>query len=632
MSTKHFFSHTEGVVVQGLDSLVARNNHLALDAANKVVYSKTHQPSKVAVISGGGSGHEPAWSGYVGDGMLAAAVNGEVFASPSTKQIMAAIRQVPSDAGIILCITNYTGDNLHFGLAREKAAGLGYRVGILRMTDDVALGRKQTENLGRRGLAANMFVLKLCGSAAESGYDYDKCMKIGLSVNANAVTVGSSLDHCHIPGREHHRSIPPDAYVLGMGIHNEPGLHEISPMPPVEDLVGDMLQYCLDPHDADRAFVAFEPDDVVCLLINNFGGMSNLEIDALTTVTRRVLARDWNITPRRVYAQCFETSLNAPGWSISLLNVSGIERETKTTVTTLLHLLDLDTKAPAWPKNGYGPTTLPVKASAQLATNGIAAHAAAAQKRGGPQIDPALLDAALRNACHTAIHAEPDITKWDIQMGDGDCGEAVVGMCQGILQKLDTGLTQQSASSLFPILDALGDAVEEIGGTLGAIISILLASFTTNLRLAHAREDDDEADAAAAAFSSRLASQAAGAALRNLMNYTRARQGGRTVMDALIPFCETLEQEGDLERAVEAGERGARSTRGMKARFGRATYVGDKADAQVQEQQEQQQQQQQQQQQEQQDTEDTSPPPPDPGAMAAAIFLRGLVDGLLLEK
>lgn len=93
----------------------------------------------------------------MGDGMLAAAVSGEVFASPSTKQVMAAIDHVPSDAGIILCITNYTGDNLHFGLAKEKAAARGQKVALLRMTDDVALGRKQTTNLGRRGLAGNMF-------------------------------------------------------------------------------------------------------------------------------------------------------------------------------------------------------------------------------------------------------------------------------------------------------------------------------------------------------------------------------------------------------------------------------------------------------------------------------------------
>jgi triose/dihydroxyacetone kinase / FAD-AMP lyase (cyclizing) len=557
MSTKHFFPSTEGVVVLGLESLVARNAHLALDAPNKVVYSKTHSPSKVTVISGGGSGHEPAWSGYVGDGMLAAAVNGEVFASPSTKQIMAAISHVPSDAGIILCITNYTGDNLHFGLAREKAAGLGQNVAILRMTDDVALGRKQTENTGRRGLAANMFVLKLCGSAAEDGYDFDKCMKIGYSVNANAVTVGSSLDHCHIPGREHHRSVPEDAYVLGMGIHNEPGLHEKSPMPPVEDIVSDMLKYCLDPSDQDRAFVEFKPDDVVCLLINNFGGMSNFELEALTTVTRRVLDKDWKIKPTRIYAQCFETSLNAPGWSISLLNVSGIERETKTSIFTLLHLLDRDTQAPAWPRNGYRDIRVPK----DRGQNALSTTTEVEQQ--GPKVDPAKLESGLRSACDAAIKAEPDITKWDVQMGDGDCGEAVEGMCKGILKKLDAGLCKDGV--LFHVLDEVEAAVEEIGGTLGAIISIILASYTSNLRLAYAKDESGfQPDI-------KSASKAAGQALKNLMGYTSAGQGSRTVMDALIPFAETFEREMDLGKAVEAAEQGAKSTSGMKAKFGRGT-------------------------------------------------------------
>lgn len=556
MSTKHFFPQTEGVVVQGLDSLVARNNHLALDAPNKVVYSKTHHPSKIAVISGGGSGHEPAWSGYVGDGMLAAAVNGEVFASPSTKQIMAAIKHVPSDAGIILCITNYTGDNLHFGLAREKAVGMGYKVGVLRMTDDVALGRKQTENTGRRGLAANMWVLKLCGSASAFGYGFDKCMKIGYAVNANAVTVGSSLDHCHIPGREHHRSIPQDAYVLGMGIHNEPGLHEISPMPKVEDLVGDMLKYCLSPEDKDRAFVEFKPDDIVLLLINNFGGMSNFELEALTSVTRKVLEKDWKITPARIYAQTFESSLNAPGWSISLLNVTGIERDTNTTSNTLLYLLDMDTQAPAWPKNGYRYVAK-VQEKAKIAE----AAAAETDAKKGPTIDAALVDSALRNACNAAIKAEPDITKWDIQMGDGDCGEAVVGMCQGVLQKLDAGLTKEG--SIFHVLDEVGEAVEEIGGTLGAIISIILASFTTSLRQQFSRNESSFS------LDSKSAGQAAGSALKNLLNYTSAREGGRTVMDTLIPFCESLDQDHDLAKAVDAAETGAKSTSGMKASFGR---------------------------------------------------------------
>jgi len=157
MATKHFFPDTHNLVVRGLESLVAKNPHLSLDAPNKVVYLPSHSSSKVSVLSGGGAGHEPAWCGYVGHGLLSAAISGEVFASPSTKQIMAAVEKVPSDRGVILCITNYTGDNLHFGLAREKVAGAGRKVGMLRMTDDVGLGREKTSKLGRRGLAGNMF-------------------------------------------------------------------------------------------------------------------------------------------------------------------------------------------------------------------------------------------------------------------------------------------------------------------------------------------------------------------------------------------------------------------------------------------------------------------------------------------
>ena len=557
MSTKHFFPNTEGVVVQGLDNLVTRNSHLALDATNKVVYSKTHTPSKISMISGGGSGHEPAWSGYVGDGMLSAAVCGEVFASPTTKQVMAAIRLVPSDVGIILCITNYTGDNLHFGLAREKAAGMGYKVGVLKMTDDVALGRNQISNLGRRGLAANFIVLKLCGAAAEAGYEFEKVMEIGKSVNDNATTIGSSLDHCHIPGREHHRAIPQSAYVLGMGIHNEPGLHEIDPMPSADEVVATMLNCCLDPNDKDRAFVDFKPEDVLLLLINNLGGMSAFELEALTTVTRNVLKKKYGYTPARVYAQCFETSLNAPGWSISLVNVTGIERDTGISVQAQLELMDTETMAPSWPKTGYRD----IKEGKSAETSKVATSQAA--KVEGPRVDPSKLEGAIRQGCDDAIKAEPDITKWDVQMGDGDCGEAVVTMCQGILKKVDGGVCKDG--ELFKVLDEVGEAVEEVGGSLGAIISIIVTSFTTNLRKIY------EEKGSGSEMDVKAASDAVGEAIKNLMGYTSARVGGRTVMDTLIPFSETFAKDGDFNKAVDAADEGANSTSGMKASFGRGT-------------------------------------------------------------
>lgn len=156
MSRKHFFESPEGVVQHMLQSLVARNPHMGLDLDSRVVYNKTQAPSQVTIISGGGSGHEPAWTGYVGDGMLSAAVCGDIFASPSTKQIMAGIRNVPSNNGVILCITNYTGDMLHFGLAREKGQALGYKVDVVCMAEDASLGREKSGKVGRRGLAGNL--------------------------------------------------------------------------------------------------------------------------------------------------------------------------------------------------------------------------------------------------------------------------------------------------------------------------------------------------------------------------------------------------------------------------------------------------------------------------------------------
>jgi dihydroxyacetone kinase len=407
--------------------------------------------------------------------------------------------------------------------------------------------------------------LKLCGSASEAGYDFDTCFNIGQAVNDNCVTVGSSLDHCHIPGREHHRHIPDSAVVLGMGIHNEAGLHEIDPMPTVDELITNMLKYCLDPNDKDRAFVDFNADDTVLLLVNNFGGLSNLELEALTASTRRLLKKEWSITPQRCYVSAFETSLNAPGFSFSLLNVSGIERKTGTSVKDLLKLLDAETTAPAWPRNGYRELK-----ETYDATTGDADAKAASNADEGPDVDSTRLERAIRSACSAAIAAEPEITKWDIEMGDGDCGEAVVGMCQGVLRKLDAGLCK--SGKIFHILDEIDEAVEEIGGTLGAIIAIIVAAFATNLRQA----------------------------LRNLMGYTSARMGGRTVMDTLIPFCETFAKSG-IDEAVQAAEEGAKSTGGMKAKFGRATYVGEKADA--------------------------GEAPPDPGAMAAFIFLQGFKQG-----
>ncbi|RII20036.1 dihydroxyacetone kinase [Alternaria sp. MG1] len=589
MSRKHFFPNPEGVVLHNLRSLCTRNSHMALDEANRVVYNLSHPPDQVTIVSGGGSGHEPAWSGFVGDGMLSAAVCGDIFASPSTKQIMAGIRNVPSNKGVILCITNYTGDMLHFGLAREKGQALGYKVDVVCMAEDAALGREKSGKVGRRGLAGNLLVIKLAGAASQKGWAFERCRKIGELGNSQLVTIGTSLDHCHVPGRDAFESVQDDACVVGMGIHNEPGLRTISPMPSPEDVIKEMLRYLLDPSDSDRAFVTFNPNDNVVMLVNNFGGLSNLEFDAMVNLALIALKRDWKIVPTRIYAGVLETSLNAQGFSITLGNMSGMAKAMDLKDEDVMELLDAPTNAPAWPKNGYQPLNVN-KETEELRNKANAAAADKSALHKGPATPPSLIPA-LRTACKAALEAEPIITQYDLQMGDGDCGEAVAGVCKSILANIDA--VESNPPPILALLESISENVEDVGGSLGAILSILVTAFTNALSKATLSQN-------APLDISTLASSAS-IALEKLKNYTSAREGDRTVMDVLIPFINTLAESKDLSKSVDVAEKKADSTKDMKAKFGRATYISE-------------------------DGSERSKIP-DPGAYAAGVWLRGLDKG-----
>ncbi|KAJ6257427.1 Dihydroxyacetone kinase [Drechslerella dactyloides] len=559
MSTKHFFHEYDGLVVKSLRGLCHANPSLSLLPQHKVIYNSAHEPSKVAIVSGGGSGHEPAWSGYVGAGMLAAAVNGDIFGSPSAAQVLAGIDSVKSEKGTILVITNYTGDKLHFGLACEKARAKGMEVAVLAVTDDVALGRKRAGMVGRRGLAGNVLGLKILGAAAEAGCGFEECLAVGRAVNANLVTVGASLDHCHVLGRINHEKVPDDVCVLGMGIHNEPGLLHIAPLPTPGSLVKQMLEFLLDPNDEDRAFVDFGQGDEVALLMNNFGGTSLLELQALADEAIVQLKMTWSISPTRTFCGTFETSLNGPGFSISLLNISGAGREGKTTAAVITRLLDAPTDAPAWPRVSHATPriALPSNNTNGIYTNGTSKDVTLPGDR---QLDPTLMYDAVKRACERAIASEPDLTTWDMEMGDGDCGESVKAVCQSILHSLPP--PQSASPSLVTLLSLLANSIDAMGGTLGAIFGIFLASFT-----AAVQRQPPDLDGAT------LFANAAYDALQGLKSHSGARVGDRTVMDTLIPFCEAFKASGSFESAVEAGMKGAEGTRGMKARFGRATYV-----------------------------------------------------------
>ncbi|KAF7515746.1 hypothetical protein G7054_g14428 [Neopestalotiopsis clavispora] len=548
MSDKHFFPETAAntLVPRYLRALTAANPHLGLIDSERVVFSKENDPSTVSIISGGGSGHEPGWSGFVGDGALSAVACGDIFASPSTKQVLAATRAVPSNEGTIYMITNYTGDKLHFGLAAEraKASGLSKNVAVIPLTDDVSLGRTKSAVVGRRGMPGHVVPMKIVGAAAKK-HGFQKCVDIAKAVNAQVVSIGSALDHCHVPGRAKHETLPADVVVVGAGIHNEPGAQRLSPFPPVEDLIAYCLKLLCDPNDAERAFVKFNKDDEVVLVINNYGGLSNLELGALTDETIIQLGRTWNIKPVRILSDAFETSLNGPGFSISLCNLANASKECSTSVGELLEFLDQKTSCVAWPN-----VVRSFKETTASPSDILAAAAEEKPKLSADsdiKVDPSLLDSIIRTACKAAIAAEPKLTQWDMIMGDGDCGEAVQGVSESIIKTLDNGIAKEG--SVLSFLFSTTEAVDDMGGSLGAILGILLSAFTSAL------QDNVKANG--------------GAPTR------RPREGDRTVMDVLIPFADAFAQSSDFHGAVQVAHTKAEGTKSLKAKFGRASYVSE---------------------------------------------------------
>ncbi|KAF5589469.1 dihydroxyacetone kinase [Fusarium pseudocircinatum] len=563
MSTKHYFPSTAAntLVPRALRALVRANPHLELDYTDRVVSNAYHDNSLVSIIGGGGSGHEPAWGGFVGDGLLSAAVCGDIFASPSTKQVMKAIRLTPSSQGVILFITNYTGDRLHFGLAMEKAKaeGLVSNIAILAATDDVSIPKSKSSRLGRRGLPGHILTMKILGAASKQHYSFEKCLEIGQAVNDHTVTIGSSLDHCHVPGRQH-QSIPQDVCVIGAGIHNEPGQQLISPVPSVEDLITRCIRLLCDSSDPERGFTTFGDGHSIVLVINNYGGLSQLELGALSDEVFAQLESNWNVLPVKALIGTFETSLNAPGFSITLCNLSNAAKQSKCDVDTLLQLLETSTTAVSWPN-----TTRPAHHEKRQSSSDLGSTSMETPGEGSIQIDPALLQRMIRQACEHIIAAEPKLTEWDMVMGDGDCGEAVKGLCESVLPLLDHEACQ--TGSVLDFLRQLSGCIDDMGGTLGAIFGILISAFQASLADV-AKTWDSSADNAS------LYATALDQAVTSLLKHTSARQGDRTVMDVLIPFNARFIESGDFASAVELAKEKACETRYMEAKVGRATYVG----------------------------------------------------------
>ena len=303
---KHFINEKENIVQEAINGLIeVSGGKLArLDGYPhiRVVLRTDWDRSNVALISGGGSGHEPAHAGFVGQGLLTAAVCGDVFASPSVDAVLAGILAVTGDAGCLLIVKNYTGDRLNFGLAAERARAFGLKVSMVIVDDDIALpGLPQS-----RGVAGTLFVHKIVGALAGNGASLQDVTTAAKRVIEATKSIGMSLDTCTIPGTPKEDRIAKGKAELGLGIHGEAGVEQVdytdanTAMKMVADKLGRFME-------SDKKYVA---------LLNNLGGASVLEMSVLahelanSTIARQI---QYVIGPATMM-----TSLEMHGFSVSI--------------------------------------------------------------------------------------------------------------------------------------------------------------------------------------------------------------------------------------------------------------------------------------------------------------------------
>ncbi|KAL4734908.1 Dak1 domain-containing protein [Aspergillus similis] len=561
VQTKHFFSDPTHLVHTALNSLTLTNPSLAFDLENKIIFRRPDvvRKGKVAIISGGGSGHEPAFAGYVGQGLLDASAAGTIFASPNAEQIrIAAMERVNNEQGVLIIPMNYTGDVLNFGMAAEKSRAAGIKTEFFAINDDAGVGKTKGGKVGRRGIGGGVLILKIVGALAEAGGSLEEVYKTAQLANENLASVGSSLEHVHVPGREPSDDHIPEGEVeIGMGIHNEPGSTRTKTT--LVDLVATMLLQILDHNDPDRSYITHSPGDKFVLLINNLGGLSTLELSGITDEVYRQLGKSYQIKPERVIQGTFLTSLNGLGFSISLLKLADTGLGPG---KSFLELLDAPAEAVGW-SAPINPATWEYRNAPGIE---VKRAKPAEQPPSNVKLDIAKVRKVLGAALKRMIDAEPQITRYDTIVGDGDCGVGLKRGAQAVLDLLNDPSANLNDDVIHTVNRIVTVVESTMDGTSGAIYAIFLNALVHGLR-----EQDKGSETPA---DTDVWGTALKYSISALGKYTPAQVGDRTMIDALVPFAQTLADKRDVHAAAKAAEEGTEATKHMKASLGRAVYVG----------------------------------------------------------
>lgn len=511
-----------------------------------VVRSTAVPQGKVSVIVGGGSGHYPAFAGYVGPGMADAAVAGEIFASPSTAAVARVCRNADYGGGILLGFGNYAGDVLNFGVAAERLRAEGIDVRIVTVTDDVA-SAPADQHLRRRGIAGDFVVFKVAGAAAEAGLDLDAVERATRHANDRTFSFGVAFGGCTLPGAtEPLFTVPRGMMALGLGIHGEPGIRdaEIVPARALAELLVDTI-LAERPAGARRAAV----------LLNGLGATKYEELFVLWGAVETLLqAAGVDIVAPEVGE--YVTSLDMQGCSLTILWLDEeLER---------YWLAPCDT--PVF-RRGETFHTEPAVVRAGAEDEAPVFGPTSSASRESARCLAGILDAMVS----ALSEAEAELGRIDAFAGDGDHGQGMrrgaTAAREAIHQAVAAGAGARSA------LAVAGDAwADRAGGTSGAVWGLLLRSWSS------AFSDD-------AAFEDADVIRGARAALDDVMRLGGATPGDKTLVDAFVPFVAALETakadglslKDAWQKASATCRQAAEATAPLSPRLGRARPLAERS-------------------------------------------------------
>ena len=512
-----FIDAKEQLVVGALDGLLRSSggkNLARLDGypSIKVILRTDHKASQVAIVAGGGSGHEPAHAGFVGPGLLTAAVCGEVFASPSVDAVFAAIMAVTGKGGCLLIFKNYTGDRLNFGLAAERARAQGKKIEVVIVRDDIAI-----PNIPQpRGIAGVLFVEKIAGHYAAKGWSLKKVASMAQKAADGLVSLGISLSSCTLPGIGREDRVPNGKAELGLGIHGEPGV-ELVEYKGAQVTVSTLLKQLFAKAKSARSYA---------MLINNLGSTTPIEMSLLANEILK------HPTAKKIKLVCgpaaLVTSLDMHGFSLSLL--------------PLIPEFEVALKSPATPLVWPG---VYLNAKPKLVKLPSALKSKVTRASSNPKL-ATLVD----NACSIIIGAEAKLNVLDAKVGDGDTGSTMATAARHV----QANLKKMPLAKLDQFFGGLSSEMTKgMGGSSGVLLGIFFA---------------------AAAQGTTSWPQALQAGLKSMMDFGGAKPGDRTMIDALLPALDAFSRSGDLAEAASAARQGADATAAMtSARAGRSTYV-----------------------------------------------------------